>query len=511
MIGRFVMRGVAHCRVARISRLMTSGIVFFASILALSVSSAHSLGAQTRFQWPAPTMDLTQYTTVEACLAATERLRDSVEGPQRAQITVSAFNAATTREAGALPAVVITEAQRCSAQWPSQSANLDDYRPLLTLYLQAGRDTDARTLIQRRLAAPDAAADSVKAAVIDAAAENYVLATPARVADAEHMLDQFATLPKTGDRLFQQMFGWHMVQTASDFLGDTARARRAAAHMPELAAALTPEDKESVLWQLRAKYWTYQAYEYLNWFTALDRLRTSTASYVSLMRDSWAKASNEHQRVVQFPLGNMAAPVEGEFWFMPSSGTGPSVRVSAPTPTRPTRGKIALVVFFDGCIRSSSECWDIDATLRRLHQHYPDVELTLIGQTFGFVLDQVPPPPDQEAELYRQWWLEFQHIPAALAVSVTPFTRVEDPDRRRINQATANQLHYSTASWPSSMKGYLIDRDGTIIYADTVHQRSEKRFSQLIDVLQGAGRGQGRQANKVGLSSDISSVSNDTR
>jgi len=444
---------------------------------------ASPAGAQTRFLWPAAKIDVSRYATVEECLAATARVRDSMDLPRRMRLITEPMGAADLE---GLSPPVVEVAQRCSAKWPAATASLDDYAPLLPLYLQAGRDADARTLVQRRLAAPDAADPTTRATLLNIAAQTYVFATPSRIVDAETTLQQLRKVITTSDQVFQAMSAWYALHTSSVLVGDTARARRAAEELPKLAATLTPQDKESLLWQLRGRTWTYKAYEYLSWFKALDRLRESTAAYTAIMRSNWSKASEEHMSALQFPIGTKAAPLTADFWFMPGA-TAPS---PAPSPTRPTTGSIALVIFLDGCMRANSTCWDMDATIKRLHAKYPDLELTVIGQTLGYVLDNLTQAPSMEADVYRQWWLGYKELPAAVAISSTPFTRLEDPDRRRMNQATPNQKNYSVGHWPSTMKGYLIDRDGTIIYADTVQRSSESHFTQLIDILEAKHHGQ---------------------
>jgi len=203
---------------------------------------------------------------------------------------------------------------------------------------------------------------------------------------------------------------------------------------------------------------------------------------------------------MKFPVGEQAPALESEFWFDASSagindkGDGGS-SVASPNPSRPTRGKVSIVLFFSNCPLLVLQCWDAYATLKRIHEQYPAVELTATTQTAGFFQDQVPPPPEKEADFYRQWWIAFQRLPVMVAVSQTPFWRLEEPDRRRINEPVANNIHYSFGEWRvRPQMAFLVAQDGTIIYANTLGHNSERRFRELIEVLEA--RSDGRHSGE---------------
>lgn len=152
--------------------------------------------------------------------------------------------------------------------------------------------------------------------------------------------------------------------------------------------------------------------------------------------------------------------------------------------TRPTPSAISLIVFLDRCDSFVLQCLETYATIKRLASEYPELELTLSAQTYGFFFDQKPPAPEEEAKLYQKWWLEFHSLPAALLITETPFWRLSDPDRRRINEEIDNRKNYSFGSWiVKPQMGVLVDREGTIVYTNILGRTTERRFGELIQVL----------------------------
>jgi hypothetical protein len=198
---------------------------------------------------------------------------------------------------------VLDIARRCSAHTTAAAVPRADFAAALQLFLLAGRDADARTLVERRLAAVKASAIRERAAVLDTAVEAFLGAEvvndpfldpvlgarPARLEVADSLLELFdrtlARLP--GDSLRVESIGAHArFMIAARDAGDTARAIVAARHLVTLAHAgkLEPTSVygRSIVESART------ALELIAWPELLDSLRHGTPTYVAGLRCVWA-------------------------------------------------------------------------------------------------------------------------------------------------------------------------------------------------------------------------------
>jgi hypothetical protein len=228
----------------------------------------------------------------------------------------------------------------------------------------------------------------------------------------------------------------------------------------------------------------------------MDSLRRGSAGYIALRKANWTSATGERADAIPFPIGQRAPAIEGVFWYVPGSDSDHATiaRRSQPDHARPAQGQVSLLVFLDyecSQARHSSRigvarCWDTYAILRRLTKKFPRLEITLVARTTGTFWPLPPLEPPAEADLLREWWLGFQHLPGTLAVADTKFWRLPEPDSRRINRDDPNQVAYSFGkTWQATNKSaYLIDRNGTIVSVFApLERRSESNAVQLIDIL----------------------------
>jgi hypothetical protein len=447
--------------------------------------------AQTRFEWPADTADVTRYTTAEECLAASERAKQALEswGP----VWADTLQLTPERATAPLPAPLVETARRCGARFAAATAPVIDFAPLMELFLLAGRDADAATIVRRRLAAIPATALRERAAVLDSALNGYVTvpfgnpgltnAQPVRLEAAESLLVDRARVPDTLLGVQDRIRPVWMLLRAARRAGDTARAERVAKRFLELGARLSSAERRTE-WGEISRLLTYFALSMQHERALLDSLRHGTAGYVALRRGDWSKATGERGVAFRMPVGQPAATIEGDFWFgagTPDSGIA-----------RSSKGKVALVVFVEhGCIDPSMNCWPAYASLRRLAARFPALAITLVARTRGYFSAMAPPPPEQEANALRQWWQEFHHLPGALAVTSTTFFRLDAPDRRRVDRPTANETHYSFGRTFGADPGMalLVDRNGIVIEVGRLGGGAydfpdvEEHLAQLIDIL----------------------------
>jgi len=490
-------------RMGTVRHLRRSGAGLVLGLLASGLITS-TAGAQLSFTWPSDsTIDVTRYRSPEECLAAVGRDYDRTDNsyaglmrdtlPQSHEREIADANAP-------LPESVLATARSCSARFPVATAQLASFTPLLSLYLAAERDADADALVERRLKQVPAAAESERVAVLDSVAHVYVragqfgadrefplpmFARPVRLAAAERAVNALSRLKsaswlsRLGDHVLLAYNAWSV--------GDTARQRRLGEAAIEIASSLTAADRRTndfqgikLLLDGAAIIGTRPA--------LLDSLRQSTSAYIALYRSIWEQIGGPGTSLGR-PLGESASPIQADFWF----------RRGDSTVSRPVKGKVNLVVFLDArtCFRSYSRtgrpiCQTAASRLRRLARQFPDVEVTLVAQTRGW-LDLGAPAAtaaDEAAQL-QHTWLEEQQLPGVLAVSATDFWRLPGLDRRRIDRDTPNVTNYSFGqTWavagsrkagPTLVTSFLLDQNGVVV--ETANDIDEAQMSELISIL----------------------------
>lgn len=465
--------------------------VALAGAIALSVGVA-PVAAQTRFMVPDIPADVAHYTRVSQCVAAVARVgsEEELKGWKEQNMLPDTMPEDFQEPFRPLPASVVATAQRCAARWTPAAANLTEFDFLFPLFLSAGRDADAAALLTRRLAAvgPKRGGDTERTAIIFAAANMYTNAQPARLAAAESILT--ALVRQTSDRIERLQIYLRLGNLAEVFR-DTAGMRHAGQHFMALADSLTPAERES----FNNRVGPVGVVAAMAWAVGekliLDSLRRGTRAYVGLMRTVWTKVAGLNPESYPFPVGEKVPPITADFWFPRDSDHG----------TRPTPGRVALVVFLDriACVDSpeqqdfasddrrdeyrSGQCWRIGANLRRLAERFPELEITCVTQTHGYFLYAPPPAPAEEAA-YIARWVAGHGIPGTLAVSSTSFWNLDPPDGRRINRPDSNAVRYSSGKSSYAHRGmYLVDRDGTLVDAPAFRALDFPLLAAEIEIL----------------------------
>ncbi|HEU6451578.1 MAG TPA: hypothetical protein VFT57_09180 [Gemmatimonadaceae bacterium] len=458
--------------------------------LLLALTSASAI-AQTSFQWPDTAVDVVRYATVEQCLAASQRAQEGVDRRDARVVWRDTMPPDHQRALSPAPAIVTETARRCAARFAGSTASPESFISLFELYLVAGRDADAASLLARRLAAlPDTATRVQRTAVVDTAIGIYLGAQPARVAAAEALLLERAQ--SRGDRI-QSLAIYHQLMRSATRVGDSATARRAAERIVAAADSLTRDERESDEFEKLAggEGGEQLVFDALNVLSGddvfLDSLRQGTAAYAAIKRANWLRATKGRFEALDYPIGAKAPKLTADFWFPAGAASSP----------RPASGEISLIVFLPGhCMQyGSSEgtssfggCANLFAQLHRLTKRFPDLDVTIAAQTKGHFYYEKPPSPEEEAEWIRKW-MEGYDVQGAIAVSTTPFWRLPSPDNRRIDQfdKAPNVKNYSFKGiWrPMSGLKVLVDQDGRIVAATG----SDSLYAQFIEVLMQRGSG----------------------
>jgi hypothetical protein len=468
------------------------------------------LTAQTLFTWPDTTVDIAAYTTIEECQAAvarslvyTDSRRDLTTGIWADTLPLDSLDAHGPRP---LSAPVVETARRCGERFSGvDTVSLASFDALFTLYLQAGWDDRARKLVDRRLAAISDSSGTKQAAVLDTilpilsgTATNHHIGA-ARRAMAEDLADAWA--PRVTDRVkrLRLYFTLSSSAPANPDSATTAMIMRNAQKMGVIVDSLTRRQVD----ELSASFGVYgdgletggdfaqRYYALLNMALGkrafLDSLRQSTAAYVKLKRDNWAKATGMLPESYKMgdPLGEHAKPIEADIWLGYDASKGP----------RPTPGRVSLVVFLDNhdCdgvpgspLDMGDRCARNLVPLRLLEQRFPELEITVVSQTHGhFLYLKEGITPQREAELTKKW-LEAHGVHAPLAMTATDVMRLPDPDSRRFERPNSNEINYAFGRSEKVQNGeaFLVDQDGIVVHTRDMNRASVyEDYGVLIEIL----------------------------
>jgi hypothetical protein len=465
--------------------------------------------AQTLFDWPDTTVNIEAYATLEECQAAvarsliyTDSRRDLTTGIWTDTIPLDSLDAAGPRP---LPTPVVETARRCGARFSNaDTVSVANFDALFTLYLQAGWDAKAHTLVKRRLAAVGVKDDRERASVLGSAFRVLLALSNERVgqrrtAMAEDILK--TGLPQVSDRLmrlvlYQQLSLIASFETNAD--SAAAKAQRVVAGMRPIMDSLTKQEMDKLRdggpftagIEDQGDY-VQRYYAMLNMSlgkrTFLDSLRHSTAAYVKLKRDNWARATGMLPETYRNgdPLGEQAPPITADLWLGYDPSNGP----------RPTPGHVSLVVFLNNhecngvpttSIQLGRDCARSLDPLRRLEERFPELEVTVVSPASGhFLYLKDGMTPEREAELTKQW-LESHGVHAALAMTTTGSWRLPDPDSRQISRPTGNRTNYSFGSGRriANSSAFLIDQDGIVVHTRQMNRWSVYQdYDELIEIL----------------------------
>jgi hypothetical protein len=492
--GRIDRPSRAEPRALRARRQLVRLVQVLIVAQGLIIGAAPALG-QTRLAWPDTKVDVSKYTTIDECLAALGRVRETI-GYAEARVLRRDTMPWDPRESlRPTPSPVVETAQRCGARFATvDSIPLKGFDFFLPLYLDAGWDDKAKALVDRRLSAVPPKANVERAAVIDTVVNLYLndpRVMPIRIAAIKELLNGMAA--QLSDRVGRMMIYDRLMQTELK-LADTASAEKDATRIAAAADSLTAAERERLRESSKdslqiERYIEYDARRLQRHQELLDSLRHSTAAYVALARRTWTQTTRMLSEAYGrgSPIGEHAPAIKGDFWFGRADSNS----------AYPRPGHVSLVVFLDdgscmpakdaGSFSESTGCWNVWATIRRLSKRFPALEITVVTQTHAYFQYAALPAPGEEAALMRQW-MDAHGVSATLAVIKTPFWLLPDPDGRRIEQPSPNITHYSFGkSWPLLVgSAFLIDPDGIIVhtaYQQVLSRMTESEYTELIQVL----------------------------
>ncbi len=438
----------------------------------LSVGMATLGHAQTRFEWPQRQANVATYQLWDQCLGAAMRVNDSVSGAGAVIRDTLPFEQSGPFRR--LDNAVVAVAQRCSADLPLSSVAINQTLLAQEVLLLAQRDAEVLPLYRTRLA--KASTDSQKIDVITSTVQLLITVVPARLSLGDSLLSDIAPYDDkwvTRDKL--ELLG--SLCQLSDEKRDITFVQKYCGRFVSIVHAMS--DAEA------ARYGPPLGFAVAGFERSLrrpeleDSLAKSTQAYVALARAILTKAFRGWGG--NYPLGDKADSIEGDFWFPDSAR-----RVRYPRPGRVTfviGGKMGADVTmrdFAGLVN-----------VRRLLEQFPELDIVTVAGTAEHFGGLVPPPPAAEAELNYRKVVDFYKVPVVMAITKSPTWNLSNPDGRRIFDAYEHSdRYYQLYNYAISVEtnamgrickwacnggnsGVLIDSDGLLV--DTVVLSADDR------------------------------------
>lgn len=467
-------------------------------------------GAQTRFAKRDTVPDVSKYVTMEDCMIALGRITKSEE--LKLPYWPDTIELVGGEELKPLPVAAQDFTARCIAKFNPDSVDLDSYIYWIRLYLSAGNDKTAQLIAKRiiDLSSWDSQ-DSSKllSRTIGNVLSEYTKALPRRTELARSLIDFYlegANQPISLEHRVGLYFSKASQELAN---GDTATARVWANKILSIIDSSANSARDSVFMKKQASSSIAAARDIIERDVLMDSLRVSGQAYATLKRSIWKDIPDGPAKEHINMIGEKARPLVGEFIYSRNGErlNGPVSLAGASSPSTvsyPTSGKVSLVVFLYGGCREESPsignpgkerdsyrtmCLDGYTILHRIAKRYPELDITIVTKTLGYLGWVGPLTPEDEADSLRWLWLENHKLPARLVVANTENFRLPGLDRRRIDHPNENSANYSYLMHQRrggelrNKTVYLIDSDGTILETGGLSTGLEKSLKPILDII----------------------------
>jgi hypothetical protein len=427
-------------------------------------------------------VNVESYQTVDECIAVRERLQDSVKN---ASVFVDTIPWTLAEQSAPLPDVIVSAVQRCAAKFDPTSTALKDWYLALQLLVIAGRTDDVNALVTRRLSEIADTAHHQRARVLDSLLRAYIqLSSPPRFGEMDVVIGQLSKLPARAETWVERILRDVLILRVTSQYQDSVRSRQAAERIILISNTLTDADRSTAAFTDTARTAIFGAYDHLDREAGLDSLRNGRSDgYFAMIRRNWTRATEEAPSAYPFPPGNRAATVLGQ-WY------GADGKRMPPPVTRPTRGRVALVVFYNsGYYSNAGQTSASIAMLRRLHQRFPALEINIVADhPPGYFGPRVAMDSIAEAEIWNKWLHDFNAVPAAIAIEKPLLFRLPNPDRRWLVIRAANGRSYRGKIGVDKHmvhgESYLVDQDGMIVAWYYHHPREQEiEIAKRVEIL----------------------------
>ncbi len=466
--------------------------------------------AQTRFEEPTGTLDISTYRTVEQCWAVKNRLIDRWQ--KQSIIRYDTMPPGHSDRMTQWPKHIVEAVRACTERWSANTVSLQDWDLFGELFLVAGRERDFSLVLARKMSEAESQKTGVSTidtstsdssttdsattvlTVYAKALDLYRNARPVHLREMDSLVMSLVTRPDSiVSKLSKIEALWSLRSVAELVERGSVVAIQAAMIADTLFVGLSEETRRAPWYRQAASRAAANSY-FLHFRELMDSLSVGTTAYVTLVRaqNDALFAGDDPERNHPLAIGAASPRIDGDHWFP-----------TKPVIPRPSSGKLSLIFPLSHCRGGwrpeMADAWDCVgqfAMLQRIHHQFPDVEINLISYQEGRAILTEPGSAADEAEDMRRWLLEYFHLPVTLAVNDANFVRLPDPDGRWVNTKWTLE---PMLNWGCSAGGmgsldcfrgvFLVDESGVLLGEfGTRWSWREIGESQLVSVLEAIAR-----------------------
>lgn len=444
-------------------RLSARAFLLVAALVTISVSGVSQTGFRADIDWPDPDPDVSKYATYDECHAAISRVRSTGKFAPTDTETLPPPRPGSGR-GRSIPRVAAI-AKECAQKFSVSDVRIADIEPAISLFLTAERKQDADSLVTMLLRSIDLTDTAARIDALKMIINVFMAAQPVLLDDVFYYVEEL-------NQYFDAVTFRGMIPLYGTLLnrsiqtGDSAISETVAGWLRAIPDRLTEDELASRDYMPLSRV-VFRGNRYLVANASLDSLAVGSDAYISLQ-----KSLLKRSRAIDPHLGADAPDLRGDFWI-PSN---PGVKI-------PAAGKVSLIIFLshNSCYL---KCRSNYATIKRLKQSFPEIDIVISTKTEGYYGHAEPPSPAQEADMISTVWLGYHKLPVIVSVEETAFWKLPNPDRRRVNEPTDNIGNYTQSS-PFGAWVYLVDRDGVIIHSAAPQdlRNVENELREMLEVI----------------------------
>lgn len=462
-------------------------ILYLVAILVIAPNAY----TQTLFRWPVEenlqtAVDIKSYTDPEACIAAGDRVTKYYTPITEFIRDTMPYSFDEVKEPYRPEAIEI--ARRCSENFRIDSVDIEDAQVWLKLFLMAGRESAAKEIIDLKLQLTKKQSPRNYASAADSFAAVYLAHKAPRLSEAALMLEKAFEVDTVHFTSLERLRSSLSLFTVAERVGENDTASFWANRSAEMFEKLSLADKSKLRSELITTQYINNALSFISKEERFDSLRVSTESYINFYASLIEAYFKLDAKPFLHPMGLRAPRLRGEFWFTSEDNSKLYKKYKEQLNVSVT-GDPALIVFINREDCNSlmlHRCSEYFAVLRRLNEAFPDLQIALVSQTYGWFDNLGPLKPEEEAEKYAEEWLGFYRIKANLVVSETPHFFLPDRDERRINLSVENAEEYGLGfegGLIKSIHAVLVDKEGVVVGSVPLSRFREKYLREMIEIL----------------------------
>ncbi len=464
----------------------------------LIVPLSHIIG-QTRFHISDSVPDYSRYGFIDQCLAAIQRLE--LESRKIDTIWRDTIRF-TPRSRGLQAEASVQAAKTCLRDVNVDTLPIRHLRIWTHAFLTADRDLDVDRLFRR--VKSDTAIDSLIRNFVTEFS-TYQHARPMRFENLKEMYQRgMNEIPK--HPIFSDVWLDVLMADATAEFGDTIGATELKWKVVRRVEAFPDSIKLNLFYRNSLGAHAYDMLSQLSFEQSMDSLSRSNDAYLSHKRSLAYRIFSDSSMIGGDITGSVVPSPTADYWFSwaPDVTAGNTSGTVKRMPkdsvfSLPVKDKINLIVFLNGGCHEQSlrfhpsigrpdpggECWLVSSALRRLKSKFPEIEISVVSNTYGNIGNMLIRDPSEEANILADYLIGFYRIPGSLYVSKTEFIRLDNDDKRRVDLDGENAHRFVIGNLNLLAPGSVIalDRSGRIFYYGPVVRESEVFLEKRLSAV----------------------------